>query len=137
MIRQIQYRRHRQKGFTLIEALIALSIAAITLLGFYDSLATNALLKNKAKSQASRVQIATQILDRVGYGVPLAIGAQQTGVIDGHRWRVNVSDRATPDMQLGRVDVRDLMFVYVSVWPEDAPANRVNLRAIRYAETPL
>ena len=130
-------RRHRQKGFTLIESLVALAIAAVVINGFYAGLSTGSLLDRRAGLQAEKVFVATNILDQVGIDLPLRAGLSETGRLDGLTWALNISSQAPPDMQLGPTYPGELLFVSVSVRDPNRDDDPIVLRAIRYAQSPL
>jgi prepilin-type N-terminal cleavage/methylation domain-containing protein len=134
MIRHI---RRRMRGFTLLETLVALGIAAMALNGFYKSLSTGSLLEARAEQRAEQVLVATSVLDRVGVDIPIRIGASDNGTNRGLNWTLGISDSPTADMQLGPITPGELVFIAVTVagkTPEEEP---VTLRAIKYVETPL
>ena len=125
------------RGFTLLETLVALAIAAIVLNGFYTALSTGSLLDRRADQQAQKLLLATTILDRVGVDVPLRIGTVDNGSQNGLEWELIISAAPTADMDLGPIYPSELAFVFVSVNDPAAEAEPVVLRAIRYATEPL
>lgn len=130
-------RRQTSRGFTLLETLVALGIAAMVLGGFYSALSTGSLLARRADDQAARVLLAATVLDRVGVDIPLRIGTVTTGRSGGLSWELVIGETPPPDMQLGAVFQNELIFVSVSVSGSESDETQVVLRAIRYAETPI
>lgn len=130
-------RRRRQRGFSLIETLVALAIAVMALNGFYSALSTGVLLGRSADRQAAQMQVAAMILDRVGPVYAVSPGLTENGVAEGMDWTLVISDRPTEDMRLGPIQANELLYVYVTVQPERQRGQPVVLRGIRYAETPL
>ncbi|MEJ8561270.1 prepilin-type N-terminal cleavage/methylation domain-containing protein [Yoonia sp. GPGPB17] len=129
-------KRRRAKGFTLIETLVALAIAAVVINGFYSALSTGTLLERRADDQARMVLVATTVMDQVGVDVPLRPG-NRNGQSDGLTWQLVISNVQAADMQLGMVYDNELTFVSVSVMDPTGVSAPVVLRAIRYAQTPL
>lgn len=130
--------RRNSRGFTLIETLVALAIAAIVMNGFYQALSTGSLLDRRADLQAEKVFVATNVLDQVGVDIPLRLGTLQTGTTRGLDWELVISATPARDQQLGPIYANELVFVSVEVTdPNDEAADPVVLRAIRYGETPL
>jgi len=130
-------RRRCEHGFSLVESLVALAIAAVVMAGFYNALATGALLERRADAQAEKILLATTILDTVGIDIPLRRGATENGVRDDLTWELRMSGTPTEDMQLGAVYPNELIFVSVAVSDPTEATEPVVMRAIRYAESPL
>ncbi len=126
-----------QRGFTLIETLVSLAIAAIAVTGFYQSLSQGAFMEQRASIQAEQMLVATQILDRVGVDIPVRAGFQDTGTTKGLEWTYVVSESGTPDMNIGRLRANELLYIYVTVNSTRAGGSPLVLRGIRYIETPL
>ncbi|MFG5381426.1 type II secretion system protein J [Yoonia sp. R2-816] len=130
-------RRRRMRGFTLIESLVALAIAALIINGFYGALSTGSLLDRRANAQAEKVLLATNVIDRVGIDLPLRIGTVETGTQNGLQWELIIGATPTTDMQLGEIYPNELIFVSVSVTDPTETTTPVVLRSIRYAQSPL
>ena len=127
-------RMRRTKGFSLVETLVALSIAGAVLSGFYQSLSTGSLLAKRATDQADKVHLAMSVLDRVGIDMALRVGARENGRAGPLNWTMQVGETPPPDMALGPVYSGELLFVYVSVTDSRTPeAEPVVVRAVRYA----
>lgn len=129
-------RRASAHGFTLIETLVALAIAAVVINGFYSALSTGSLLDRRASDQAEKIFLATNVLDRVGIDIPMRIGSD-TGAVDGLNWELIISNAPTSDMELGAVYPNELVFVSVAVTAQDGNSAPVVIRAIRYEQSPL
>lgn len=130
-------RRKQARGFTLIETLVALAIAAVILNGFYSALSTGSLLDRRAAEQADKVMTAITVLDRVGVDIPLSVGTVENGRANGLNWELLIGNTPPRDMQLGPIYAGELIFISVSVTERDGGADPVVLRAIRFAGEPL
>ncbi len=129
--------RSISRGFTLIEAMVALAIAAVVISGFYSALSTGSLLDRRAAQQAAKVFLATTVLDRVGVDIPMRLGTVETGVVRDMEWQLIISGSPAADMALGQVYPNELVFVSVSVSDQQGTSSPVVLRTIRYAQSPL
>lgn len=84
------------KGFTVLEALVALTILSIGLATVYESFSGNLVQFETAGKEARRTLLADSLIERVGLDVPLEPGAH-TGEQDGLAWKLEISKRATED----------------------------------------
>ncbi len=130
-------RRRASRGFTLVETLVSLAIATMAVAGFYQALSQGLFMERRAGTQAEQMLVATQVLDRVGIDLPLRIGLQDSGTMQGLEWSLAVTDRGTADMALGPVQPGELLFIYVTVGSTRADGSPLVLRGIRYRQTPL
>lgn len=126
-------RAQASRGFSLIEALVALGIAAAVITGFYGSLATGLQLGSRADTQAEAVLVAASVLDRVGVDIPLRLGTQVEGQSTAGDWRLVISDIPPGDLRGGPVNDGSLAYLSVAVRGEA----EVVLRSIRYLQSPL
>lgn len=130
-------RRRNQRGFTLVETLVSLAIAALAISGFYQALSTGLFMERRSGVQAEQMLVATQIMDRVGVDLALRPGLEDNGTIREMDWSLVVSESGTSDMQLGTILPNEVLFVYVTVSPLNPDGTPLVLRGIRYRETPL
>lgn len=130
-------RRRGQRGFTLIETLVSLAIATLAVGGFYQALSQGLFMEQRANQQAQQMFVATQILDRIGVDIPVRPGQQDNGTTQGLEWSYAVSNRGTPDMDLGPLRPDELLYIYVTVNSARPDGSPIVLRGIRYVETPL
>jgi general secretion pathway protein I len=87
-----------ERGFTLIETLIALAILAVTLVAFYEAMGTGFRTFEKAADVEEAVLIAQSQLDRV---VALRRIPEQTqGSAGVYRWRIDVQPAAKSEAAL-------------------------------------
>ena len=86
-------------GFTLIEVLIALSIAAIALTSIGALMASNARGVRSIESRVTRAEIARSTMTALPDRSHLKLG-YLSGLTSGHHWRVDVQPYVTSDRQL-------------------------------------
>lgn len=128
----------RSRGFSLVETLVALGIAAAVLSGFYESLSTGSLLAKRSNDQAERVHLAMSVMDRVGIDLPLRAGATENGQAGPLAWSLQVGSNPAADMRLGPIYTGELLVIYVSVTDRRDPnVDPVVIRGIRFAGGPL
>jgi general secretion pathway protein I len=82
------------RGFTLIEALIALSIVTMVLASIGALIATNARATRSIEAHLTRLETARAIMTALPDRADLARG-ELSGETDGHPWRVDVSPLPT------------------------------------------
>jgi len=80
--------RRRQRGFTLIEIVVALAILSVALPALFQAFSGGLRATTSTERRTAAVMLARSLLDRVGADIPLAPG-EQTGVTgDGRHWRI-------------------------------------------------
>ena len=88
-------RRHRRRGFTLIEVLVAFAILAVTLTAFFQLFSGGLGAIGSAERYSMATMLARSILDDVGAEIPLAPGEQSGELDDGFSWLVRIDRSAT------------------------------------------
>lgn len=130
--------RRNARGFSLVEALVAVGIAGVVLSGFYESLSTGGLLAKRSGDQADKVLLAMTVMDRVGVDVALRPGSRDNGRDGPLSWTLQIGETPPPDMQIGPIYPGELLFIAVSVSDARTPdADPVVIRAVRYAGNAL
>lgn len=92
-------RPKRNRGFTLVEVLIAFAILAVVLGVVFRSLSTGLSHERIADMTTARVLEARSILDRLGADIPLEEGITEGRMATGEVWTMTVSltEPATSD----------------------------------------
>ncbi len=107
--------RRPEGGFSLLEVLAALVIAASALFAFYASNGSAMLLQTRSDSSAAVAAIALDLLGSVGAEVPLRAGALRGEAVDGAAWRLEIEPVAGIAVNGRTVAVPALFRVRVSV----------------------
>ena len=84
-------RPKRNKGFTLVEVLIAFAILAVVLGIVFRTLSTGLSHERIADLTTARVLEARSILDRLGIDIPLEEGITEGRMATGEVWTMTVS----------------------------------------------
>lgn len=116
----------RQKGFSLLEVLVAFSILALSL-GVLMQIFSGGLRNvDQSTHHAKAVAIAKSLLARVGTETPVLAG-EQAGEFEQYRWQIRLQALEDPPEtgQPVSVSVFGLMGVTVNVeWPDGAAGQR-------------
>ncbi|KAB0264673.1 PulJ/GspJ family protein [Microvirga brassicacearum] len=100
----------RRAGFTLLEALVALTILAGTTASLMMLIATNRRAQADADADLSVALHARTLLARIGRDLPLEIGTISGTFEDGRTWSILATpfgpEPATPNSTLLQVKVR-------------------------------
>ena len=109
--------KKKQRGFSLLEMIIAFSILAVSLgilLRIFSSGITTAQV---ADDYTNAVQIANNLLAKTGVEKPLKLGEELGEENDFYHWRVRVSQKTfvSPELDLRGLPV-ELFNVNVLVW---------------------
>jgi general secretion pathway protein I len=84
-------RRRRERGFTLIEIIVALAILAVALGALFEAFSGGLRATAAVGRQAATVMLAQSLLDRIGQDIPLAAGEQAGVSEDGLRWSIVIA----------------------------------------------
>jgi general secretion pathway protein I len=135
----------RQAGFTLLEVLVALVIAALALGLLFSGAVTGLRSANLSRDYAEAVSRARSHLAAEGVGAPLVAGTQEGDDGDGFRWRVRVRPLSTITLaqQPGALSISGasprVALYAVSVviaWTKDGGERRVELDTARIGTAP-
>lgn len=112
-------------GFTLIEALIALSIVTMVLASIGALIATNARATQSIEAHLTRLETARAIMTALPDRADLARG-ELSGETDGHPWRVDVSPLPTGTTGTSNTNAWRPMAVVVTVRSRSGGAIQLN-----------
>ena len=85
----------KQKGFTLLETLVALSILAISLGVIYQIFGTSLRNMQYAKEYSYAQMFAESKLSELGKGIPVREGSIEGDIDDKYFWVINVEPQST------------------------------------------
>ena len=123
----------RNKGFTLIEVLVAFAILALVLGTVLRSLSTGLSHERTAKLATARVLEARSILDRLGLDIPLEEGSTAGELATGEPWSLTVT-LADPEVEPGRrsrMRTRELHAYLAELRVEGADGRSLDLQALK------
>ncbi len=124
-------RRRSDRGFSLVEALVALAIAAGVMVAAYQGGSAALGLKQRSETQARAILIANDIAARLGRDIELWSGHTMTGEADGMSWRVAIS--GNPELSTGNdsVIMEDLLRADIAVFTAGASVPAFRITAYR------
>lgn len=130
--------QRRQRGYSLIEVIVAFALLALALTLLLGTL-SGAARQVRWSSDAGRAALHAQsLLDQVGVGEPLAPG-QRDGEFDEGRYRWTLStarwtDPALPPDRAVDPAAPELFELQLTVqWGDGRPGERLQLRTLRLA----
>jgi prepilin-type N-terminal cleavage/methylation domain-containing protein len=91
-------RRQDCRGFSLVESLVALTIAAGAISAFYVAAGSGLSLKINAERSAEATAIGRDLIQSVGVETAFAAGAREGVAADGSTWRLVVTPLATVEV---------------------------------------
>ena len=124
---------HDDRGFALIEVLVAFTIAATTLAVLFQLFSTDLQSIDRADAYARATLLAESRLDSIGVAEPLAPGMLAGRFDDRFSWKVAI-ERFVPDDESAAPSASVLYHVHVTVLWRDGPADSaVSLDTLRMA----
>lgn len=118
----------QEQGFTLLEVLVALAIASMTLVGFHQALAGSLGLYRGAGERSRAAALAAALIDR--YAAEPERARSEEGVSpQGLKWRVSVMRGASVTTQAGPLQLDNLIRVTVRVEDGGKPFEITTLRS--------
>ena len=86
-----------ERGFTLVEALVALAIIVLALASLYQALGGGLQAGVVAEQQWRAVEAAERLLTELGRSTPLRDGVTKGELADGRRWTLRLEPFAAID----------------------------------------
>ena len=126
--------RLRQRGFTLIEVVVATAIAALALVGLFHVASGGIFAVDTASRVEDAVERARSHLAALGREAPLAEGEAEGDDGGGFRWRraVHALARRAPPNGLAGGATAQLMSVEIVIsWREQGRRKAVTLTTLR------
>jgi len=124
-----------ERGFTLLEALVALAILGVSLAAVYQAFGTGLRNDHQARLYEEAVALAEIRMAQVGTELPATAG-RGSGEEGDLRWTLLVQPAEDEPLQVQPSLLR-LMAVTVEVsWPQRAGESRIALSSFRLAAPP-
>lgn len=129
----------RQRGFTLIEIIIAFAVLALALTLLLGTLSGSAREVRDSADAGRAALHAQSLLDQVGAGEPLRPGSRDGDFEDGrYRWTLSVApydDPLPPRRETIEPGAARLMLLALHVeWGDGGPRQRLDLQSLRLAQ---
>ena len=122
-------RGKRQRGFTLIEVLVAFAVAALVLSVLLPTFSAGLGAASRAKAVTEATLLAESSLDAIGTTIPLAPG-RLDDVYDGrYRWHAEIAAR--PDLAAATLPVAPYEVTVTVAWNELGRERHVALHTLR------
>lgn len=135
----IRARPTRQRGYTLIEVIVAFALLAVALTLLLGILSNSARQVRWADDAGRAVLYAQSLMDQVGVGERLAAGQRSGEFEEGHyRWQLRVAPWRDPALVAAAQPVAvggpELFEITLAVeWGDAGPGQRLRLSTLRLA----
>ena len=126
-----------EAGFTLIEVIVALTIAGLGLAALFEAASGGLISADTAMQHTTAVRHAQSHLAELGITLPLKPGEQRGTESDGYRWRIRVTP-VTSYARQGAGDTPALTLFAVETmvtWPAGKRERSVRLDSFRLGRT--
>jgi general secretion pathway protein I len=123
------------KGFTLIEVLVAFTIASIMLVALLQGMGRGLRSIDRADDRQILVNAAQNQMARLGRQIELRPGIE-SGEGDGYRWRVTMSD-PPPDLASDQIAGGQLRLLMIEISVSDETGAEFHLQTMRLVESDL
>jgi general secretion pathway protein I len=121
-----------QRGFTLLEIVIAFAIAALALLALYQGVAKALAGTSNAAGTVEALRDAQSLLAAVGTAIPADLGERNGEAPDGFGWRIRVTAAGSRPLAENAKGNLDLRAVEVTVtWRVGGRVSAVSLSGYR------
>jgi general secretion pathway protein I len=126
---------NEQRGFSLLEILVAFSILAVSLSILLNIFASGVNSAGVAEDYTAAVQIAESLMAKTGVETPLLVGQVSGTTHDKYSWRVTVQNYNLNSEPMDTTALPASLFkVRVEVnWGEDAQSRQVKLVTLKLA----
>ncbi|MEM7224698.1 MAG: prepilin-type N-terminal cleavage/methylation domain-containing protein [Pseudomonadota bacterium] len=126
--------RAENRGFTLLEVLIAFAILAVSLGAIFQAFSSGLTQISRAERAATAALQARSLMAEVGTVIPLAAGETSGSFDDEIQWRIDIA----PYEEGGEVGIQDfgVTLYEVKVVVSDDKRDIVSLKTLRLGEPP-
>lgn len=121
--------RAQQRGFTLLETLVALSVLAISLGVIYQIFGTSLRNMEYAKDYSYAQMLAESKLSELGKGIPVVEGAIEGEVDEKYLWRVDMVP--LPPLQEEDETIKRMKIDFKITWEENNRTRFIDVRTYR------
>jgi general secretion pathway protein I len=129
----LERHRHRQAGFTLLEALVALAVVAVSLAAIGSLVATNVRATRAIDQQLALIETSRAVLTGLPDRQQLVPG-NFSGEIASHRWRVDVQPFVADFVDPRRATLWEPQAVIVRVQSPSGQILRLDTVRLRRAQ---
>lgn len=126
--------RSAERGFSLIEAVIALAIAGVVLNAFYETIATGLMLDRRSREKAAAQLLSTDLLDRIGHEIQLVPGIRTGETRDGFRWTMAIEPDPYVIVDGRQIATSRLMRIVLRIDSRVARISPITVETLRVTE---
>ena len=119
-----------ERGFTLLEVMVALVILVLALSGLYESLGLGVRMATRVDRQQRAVDAAETLLAELGRSRPLRAGITQGDFDRGGRWHLAVQPLPVETDPRTTLAVQGFSVAVTIDWPEERHAADVTVHTI-------
>jgi prepilin-type N-terminal cleavage/methylation domain-containing protein len=86
--------RRSSRGFSMIESIVALAIAAGVISAYFKAISTSLDLERRTRARVDAARIAHDLIDQIGFEIPLEPGTASSGSTGSLSWQIRIATGA-------------------------------------------
>jgi general secretion pathway protein I len=122
--------RYEERGFTLIEVLIALAILGVSLAVVLTTVSDSLSRTRRGEQELLATSLARSLIDRVGADLALKSSDTSGDADDGFSWRLSVTEYGD-DKEREAWDANPVNVIATVMWREAGEERSVTLKTIK------
>jgi general secretion pathway protein I len=119
----------KQRGFSLLEVLVAFTLLAVSMGVMMQALSSNSRGLTLAAQHSHAATLAESLIAEAGVSIPLEASVTEGVTEPGYEWRLNIQENP---LETGVYQESSFLITAEVTWGEAATGRRYELSTLRY-----